>query len=392
MTTLDDAMNIREDIIQWRRALHRIPETGLMLPNTAAYIKTQLDEMGVPYKTFEDHSGILAMIGDHARGRTIALRADMDALEIQEETGVSFTSENDKMHACGHDAHTATLLGAAKLLKSREDDLKGCVKLIFQPAEEGPGGAAPMVRDGVLQNPKVDAIFAMHVYNLENAKNPGVIGLRCGTMFASDDQLYLKIIGKGGHGSAPHETVDPIVISAQVILALQSIISREVNPSSPAVLTIASLNAGRGTTNIISDTAEMLGTIRTLSFETRAYVLQRIEEIVAAVTKGFRADYELRFFDSYPPVINDRDVTHAFLESARKVIPEDEVIMLEDSLMGGEDAAFFFEKVPGTYFLLNTAMPRDGIVYPIHNSKFMLDDTVLYKGAAVLVQAAMDAM
>ncbi|SCZ78555.1 M20 metallopeptidase family protein [Acidaminobacter hydrogenoformans] len=392
MTSLDDAMNIKEDIIQWRRALHRIPETGLILPKTAAYVKAQLDEMGIPYETFEGHSGILAMIGDPARGKTIALRADMDALEIQEETGVTFASENDKMHACGHDAHTATLLGAAKLLKRRDADLKGCVKLIFQPAEEGPGGAAPMVRDGVLENPKVDAIFAMHVYNLENAKIPGMIGLRHGTMFASDDQLYLKITGKGGHGSAPHETVDPIVISAQVILALQNIISREVKPSSPAVLTIASLNAGRGTTNIISDSAEMLGTIRTLSFETRAFVLQRIEEIVAAVTKGFRADYELRFFDSYPPVINDRDVTNIFLESARKVISEDDIIMLGDSLMGGEDAAFFFEKVPGTYFLLNTVMPIDGIVYPIHNSKFMLDDSVLYKGAAVLVQAAMDAM
>lgn len=392
MTTLNDAMNIQNDIMTWRRALHQIPETGLHLPKTAAYIKAQLDEFGVQYKTFDGHSGILAWIGDPADGKTIGLRADMDALEIKEETGVPYTSGNSKMHACGHDAHAATLLGAAKLLKNYEANLKGCVKLIFQPAEEGPGGAEPMIRDGVLDNPKVEAIYAMHVFNIEEAKTTGSIGLRYGGMFASDDQIYLKIKGKGGHGSAPHETVDPITIAAHVILALQNIISREVNPSSPAVITIASLNAGRGTTNIISDSAEMLGTIRTLSFETRDFVLKRIEEIVDAVTKGFRADYELKFFDSFPPVINDEAVTTRFLESAKKILPEDEIVLMKESLMGGEDAAFFFEKVPGTYFLLNTSMPQDGQLYPIHNSKFMLDDSVLYRGAALFVQAALDAL
>lgn len=389
---LNDAMNIQNDIITWRRALHQIPETGLHLPMTANYVIERLIEMGISYKTFDGHSGILAWIGDPARGKTIGLRADMDALEIKEETDVPFKSVNDKMHACGHDAHTATLLGAAKLLKSREADLKGCVKLIFQPAEEGPGGAVPMIQDGVLENPRVDAIFAMHVYNIEEAKTTGSIGLRYGGMFASDDQVYLKIKGKGGHGSAPNETVDPVVIAAHVILALQNIISREVKPSSPAVITIASLNAGRGTTNIISDAAEMLGTIRTLSYETRDFVLKRIEEIVDAVTKGFRADYELRFFDSFPPVINDASVTTRFLESAKKILPEEEILIMNESLMGGEDAAFFFEKVPGTYFLLNASMPQNGQLYPIHNSKFMLDDTVLYRGAAIFAQAALDAL
>lgn len=389
---LKDAMNIQNDIITWRRALHQIPETGLHLPMTANYVTERLNEMGISYKTFEGHSGILAWIGDPARGKTIGLRADMDALEIKEETGAPFKSENDKMHACGHDAHTATLLGAAKLLKSHEADLKGCVKLIFQPAEEGPGGAVPMIQDGVLENPKVEAIYAMHVYNIEEAKTTGSIGLRYGGMFASDDQIYLKIKGKGGHGSAPNETVDPVVIAAHVILALQNIISREVKPSSPAVITIASLNAGRGTTNIISDSAEMLGTIRTLSYETRDFVLKRIEEIVDAVTKGFRADYELRFFDSFPPVINDETVTTLFIESAKKILPEEEILIMNESLMGGEDAAFFFEKVPGTYFLLNASMPQNGQLYPIHNSKFMLDDSVLYRGAALFAQAALDAL
>ncbi|SCZ80291.1 M20 metallopeptidase family protein [Acidaminobacter hydrogenoformans] len=398
MTLLHEALNIKDDIITWRRALHKIPETGLHLPKTAAYIAAQLEAMGIPYKTFDSHSGILAWIGDPGspihpvKGKTIALRADMDALNINEETGAPFKSENDKMHACGHDAHVATLLGAAKLLKSREASLNGCIKLIFQPAEEGPGGAVPMIQDGVLENPKVDAMFAMHVFNVEDTTIPGAIGVRQGAMFASDDQIYLKIKGKGGHGSAPHETVDPVTIAAHIIVALQSIISREVNPASPAVITIASLSAGRGTNNIIPDCAEMLGTIRTLSFDTRAFVLKRIEEIIDALIKGFRADYELSFYDSYPPVINDEAVTTRFLKSARKILPEDEIVIMKDSLMGGEDAAFFFEQVPGTYFLLNTSMLQDGQLYPIHNARFMLDDAVLYKGAAVFVQAALDAL
>lgn len=390
MGYLNKSLEFKDDIIKWRRDLHQIPETGLHLPQTADYVRSHLDEIGVEYTTFAGHSGIVALIGDQEKGKTIALRADMDALEIKEEADVSFRSQNDKMHACGHDAHTSVLLGVAKLLKENEFDLSGCVKLIFQPAEEGPGGAQPMVKDGVLENPEVDAMLAMHVMNFDESIKVGAISVGHKTMFASDDQFFIKIKGKGGHGATPNECIDPIVVAAQVIIALQTIVSREVKPSNPAVVTIASMTAGRGTTNIIPDSVEIMGTIRTLDFETRDFILKRIEEIVSGITKGFRADYEINFFDSYPPVINSEEMVEKFIESAKKIVPENDINILNESQMGGEDVAFFFEKVPGVYFLLNTTKPKNGEVFPPHNSKFQVDDSVLYKGVAVFVQAAID--
>jgi amidohydrolase len=387
---LKESLKLKEDIMKWRRDLHQMPETGLYLPRTAEYVKRHLDEMGIEYITFKGHSGIVALIGKRDEGKTIALRADMDALEIKEEVDLPFKSQNDKMHACGHDAHTAVLLGVAKLLKDSESKLNGCVKLIFQPAEEGPGGAQPMIKDGVLEKPDVDAIMAMHVFNFDKSVKVGSVAVGYNTIFASDDQLSLKIKGKGGHGASPHECVDPIVVAAHVIIALQSIVSREVKPSDPAVVTIASMTAGRGTTNVIPDLVEILGTIRTLDLKTRDFVLKRIEEIVAGVTSGFRADYEIEFFNSYPPLINSKEMVDKFIESAGKVVSEDYIKIMEESQMGGEDASFFFEKVPGTYFFLNTTNEQNGEVYPLHNSKFQLDDSVLYKGAAVFVQAAVD--
>lgn len=391
MESLIEAKKIQNDIIKWRRDLHKIPEIGLILPHTSAYVSERLDEMGIRYKTYSNHSGIVAIIGDENKSKkTVAIRADMDALKIKEEVDTSFKSENDNMHACGHDAHTAILLGVAKILKENEEKLNGRVKLIFQPAEEGPGGAEPMVKDGVLDDPNVEAIFVLHVDNFPPHMKVGSIGVSYGTMYASDDQLYVKIKGKGGHGALPHESIDPIIITAHIITALQNIISRELKPSNPGVITIASINAGRGTTNIISDSAEILGTVRTLNKDTRQFVLKRIEEIISCITKGFRAEYELKYFDSYPPVVNSKDLTEQFIMSAKKVIPEEDILILDEPDMGGEDAAFFFEKVPGVYFLLNTLKEHNGEVYPPHNSKFQVDDSVLYIGTALFVQAVLD--
>lgn len=376
--------------MKWRRDLHQIPEVGLHLPQTAEYVKKNLDDMGIKYKTFEGHSGIVALVGKCDEGKTIALRADMDALEIKEEADVSFKSKNDRMHACGHDAHTAVLLGAAKLLKDSESELKGCVKLIFQPAEEGPGGARLMVQEGVLENPYVDAIMAMHILNFDDSVKVGSVAVRYNTMFASDDQIFLKIKGKGGHAASPNECVDPIVVAAQVVIALQNIVSREVKPSSPTVVTIASMTAGRSTVNTIPDSIEILGTIRTQDFDTREFVLKRIEEIVAGITSAFRSDYEIKFFDSYPPLINSKEMVDQLLDSVGKIIPKTEIKIMEESHMAGEDASFFFEKVPGVYFILNTTKPHEGKVYPLHNARFQLDDSVLYKGVAVFTQVAVD--
>ncbi len=390
MEPLNEALKIKEKIIKWRRDLHKIPETGLVLPKTSAYVKERLDEMDISYKTYPNHSGIVALIGGKNQGKTIALRADMDGLKIKEEVDIPFKSKNDNMHACGHDAHTAILLGAAKIFKENEESLNGSVKLIFQPGEEGPGGAEPMVQDGVLEDPQVDRILALHVGDSPKHKNAGSIAVSYSNMHAADDQLYVKIKGKGGHGSEPDNCIDPVVIAAQIIIALQHIISREISPLSPAVITIATINAGKGTTNVISDYAEIWGTIRTLDYETRDFVLKRIGEIVSYVTKGFRADYEMKFFGSYPPLINSKELTEKFIESAKKVIPEENISILEKPEMGGEDAAFFFEKVPGTYFLLNTAKEENGVIYPAHNSKFQVDDSVLYIGTALFVQSVID--
>lgn len=392
MNIIEKALSISGEIIKWRRELHRFPETGLILPKTSAYVKERLDEMGIDYQTYEGHSGIVALIGKK-EGKVVAIRADMDGLLIKEESGVEYSSENDNMHACGHDAHTAMLLGAAKLFKEQEDQLEGKIKLLFQPAEEGPGGALPMVLDGVLENPKVDYILAQHVENLTgvNHKNGHIVVSYAHTM-AADEQFYIKITGKGGHGSTPEACLDPVAIAALAINNIQYIISREIKPSLPSVITFASLEAGRGTYNIIPDYAELKGTIRTVDLETRDFIFKRMREILTGLVHGMRAEFELEFLDGYPPLINDGEVVTRFVNSAKKIIPEGDIHNLEAPLMGGEDAAFFFEKIPGCYFFLLTeeAFEGDGKVYAPHNSKFRLDDSVLYKGTALFVQAATD--
>jgi len=318
MTVLDEAKKISGEIIAWRRELHKIPESGLILPQTAAFVKACLDEMGISYTTFERHSGIVALIGNKP-GKTIALRADMDGLRINEESDLEYRSQNSNMHACGHDAHTAMLLGTAKILKQHEHELNGQVKLLFQPAEEGPGGALPMIEDGVLDNPKVDAILALHVDRKQYAfpcKNGDVI-VKYGNSSAADDQVDITIIGKSGHGSQPDLCVDPIVISTLVVTAIQYIVSREISPFSPCVISFGTMIGGNGAENIIPNTVVLHGTIRNQDLVTRDFVFKRIEEVVKYITKAMRADYTVTFLNGYPPTKNDQAMVDRFLESAR---------------------------------------------------------------------------
>lgn len=382
------AAAIRQEIVRWRRELHRIPETGLILPQTAAYVKERLAEMGLAYLEFSTHSGITVDIG-RSGGKLVAVRADMDALPIREETGLEFASTNGNMHACGHDAHTAILLGLAKLLKEREKDLPGMVRLLFQPGEEFPGGAEPMVRDSVMEN--VDYILALHVADKGPFAN-GDVAVNYRHCSASDEQLYLTIRGKGGHGAAPQKCVDPIAIASLVVNNLQYIISREMDPFQPSVITIATLRAGQGANNIIPDSAEVIGTVRNIDMTSRDYVLGRIREIVDHTVKMMRGDYELEFRYPYPPVINDPDVVQRFLKAADCVMGLGHSHILDRSEMGGEDAAFFFEKAPGCYFYLQcpAPCPSDGKIYPGHNAKFCIDDSQLYLGSAVFLELALD--
>lgn len=386
MNPLNDAKLIADEITSFRRELHKIPEIGLNLPKTRDFVTTKLDEWGVKYQTFENHSAVVAVIGN-CTDKVLAIRADMDALPIKEEIESDYMSTNENMHACGHDAHAAILLGVAKILKANEDQLKGTVKLFFQPGEEGPGGAAPMIADGCMENPKVDAILALHVGPCIPGVENGGIMVKYGDVTAADDQFDLTVIGKGGHGAAPHMCVDPITVSTQIINTLQTIVSREVSPNTPAVITVATMQAGRGAENIISDTCYMRGTIRNANMEMREYVLKRVEEVIKGICMAMRADYEFKLDYGYQPVVNDTAMTDLLIDAAKTVVG-DNIIVYNEQTMGGEDAGFFYQLVPGCFFNLNCGAPApDGNYYPGHNSKFAIDDTLLYKGAAIFLQA-----
>ena len=392
MNALDEAKAISGEIVAWRRELHKTPEIGLVLPQTAAFVKARLDEMDISYSTFERHSGIVALIGKKT-GKTVALRADMDGLRINEESDFEYRSQNSHMHACGHDAHTAILLGAAKLLKQHESELNGQVKLLFQPAEEGPGGALPMIEDGVLENPKVDSILALHV-DRKSHKTPrknGDVIVKYGNSSAADDQVDITIIGKSGHGSQPNLCVDPIAISTLVVTAIQFIISREISPFAPCVITFGTMTGGNGAENIIPNTVELHGTIRNQDLAPRDFVFRRIEEVVHYITKAMRADYKVTFLNGYPPTKNDKAMVDGFLASAHKILPEEDIYISTEESMGGEDAGFFYQQVPGCFFRLCSAAPfADGEIYPAHSSRFVLDDSVLYRGTALFLQNVFD--
>ena len=394
MTALDEAREISGEIIAWRRELHKIPEIGLVLPQTAAFVKACLDEMAIPYTTYPGHSGIVALIGKTA-GRTIALRADMDGLRINEEADFAYRSQNGNMHACGHDAHTAILLGTAKLLKKHEPELTGQVKLLFQPAEEGPGGALPMIADGALDNPRVDAIIALHMdrrVHAASCKN-GDIFVKYGNSSAADDQVDITIIGKSGHGSEPHRCVDPIAIASLVVSAIQLIVSREISPFTPCVISFGTIAGGQGAENIIPNTVVLHGTIRNQDLATRDFVFRRIEEIVGHIAAAMRAGHQVTFLNGYPPTSNDKAVVDSFLASARKILPPEDIHTTDEDSMGGEDAGYFFQKVPGCFFRLYGAAPfADGEIYPAHSSRFVLDDSVLYRGAALFLQNVFDTL
>lgn len=384
------AQEIQTDISQWRRELHKIPELGLDLPQTKAFIKSKLDAWGVNYTECQNCSGIVALLGKDG-GKCIALRADMDALPIKEETGLEYASTNENMHACGHDAHAAMLLGVAKILKENEHLLNGYVKLFFQPGEEGPGGAPVMIAEGCMENPKVDAIYAIHVTETEEGMKPGDIRLMYGDVSAADDQFDLYVKGKGGHGASPHMCVDPVVVATTIIQTFQTIVSREIAPLDPCVITVATMQAGRGAENIISDTCYMRGTVRNKNMKNREYVLKRMEEVVRGICLAMRADYDFKLDYGYVPVVNETEMTDSLVASVKEVLGEDCIHIKGTQGMGGEDAGFYYQMVPGCFFnLCCQDVHSDGKLYPGHNSKFVVDDSLLYRGTAVFVQGAID--
>jgi amidohydrolase len=383
------ARRIHEQVIHWRRALHEIPEFIFDLHKTSQFARGRLAEMGIESKVIAK-TGIVAVIEGVEQGRTIALRADMDAIALREETGLPYTSTHDGyMHACGHDAHTAMVLGAAKILSENRSHFKGNVKLLLQPAEEHQGGARQMIEEGCMENPKVDVILGLHVGPLFEQVGTGVIGIHHGTIMASIDTFFVKVLGRGGHSAMPHQSVDPITTASAMIGGLQTIVSRELNPSHPAVVTIGSIKGGTSP-HIIPEVVKFGGTVRTVHKNDRTYIEKRIKEVCKSIAGANRAEVEIDYRNYYPTTVNNREFTRFFLKSVEKVVGKENIVELDEPHMGGDDVAYFLERVPGNYFVLGSNNPNKGIIYPNHHPKFNIDEDVLWIGPAVFAQAAFD--
>lgn len=387
MNFKEPAQLIKEEIIRHRRRLHTMPELGLHLPKTANYIGQALHDLDIPWQPYLEGSGLIALIG--RTGPTLALRADMDGLPIQEATGLAYASKNGAMHACGHDGHMAALLGATKLLKAVEDQLPGRVKLIFQPGEEYPGGALPMIQAGCLEDPEVSAIFGLHAGHLHPELAVGKVGTKAGPVMASMDRFLIKVRGKGVHGAYPNQGVDAIVTASQLVLALQTIVSREIPPTSPAILSVCRIQGGTNQ-NILPDEVALEGTVRATSEDVRKFIQDRIFQISEALCQQHRATCDITYDVKYPVLINHAAMTNRFFKSAEKILAPGDIQELTVPIMGGEDMAFYQERVPGCFFFLANPMDVDGTIYPHHNSRFDLDDAQLAKGSALLAQLAWD--
>ena len=379
-----EILKLQPNLVQWRRELHRFPELGFKETRTAALIATKLADWGIPFETGVANTGVVATIaGELGSSPVLAIRADMDALPIQEENIISYKSQIDGlMHACGHDGHVAIALGTAYYLWQHRSELKGTVKIIFQPAEEGPGGAKPMIEAGVLANPKVDAIIGLHVWNNLPL---GTVGVRSGALMAAVEFFHCQILGRGGHGAMPHQTVDALLVAAQVVNALQTIVSRNVDPLDAAVVTVGEFHAGT-TTNVIADTARISGTVRYFNPALGNLLPQRIEQIIAGVCQSMGAKYELNYQKLYPPVINDPAIAELVRSASVNVIETPAGIVPECQTMGGEDMSFFLQEVPGCYFFLGSANPDLDLAYPHHHPRFNFDETVLSAGVEIFAR------
>ena len=376
---------LEPEIIEMRRYLHQHPEPGFQEYNTAKFVSEKLAGLGMEVKTGVAKTGVVGILRGGKPGKMVALRADMDALTITEKTGLPFASVNPGvMHACGHDAHTSALLGAAIVLNELREELAGSVKFIFQPAEEGPGGALPMIEEGVLEG--VDAILGAHVWQQYPV---GKVAVRYGEAMACLDSIDISILGKGCHGAAPHQGVDAIAVAAQVITALQTIASREINPVKPVVVTVGTIGGGYAY-NIIADEVAMKGTVRALDPELRQSMPERIERVIRGVTEGMRADYKFSYHFGYPPTINNNEITAAVENTLTRVFGADRMIRVPEPSMGGEDMAYYLEKVPGTYFFVGSSNPEKGIDSPGHKSTFDIDEGAITIITEAMVCAAID--
>jgi len=373
------ARSVQPYAVESRRHLHRFPELSFQEKETSSFVANALADMGHPFQPGVGGYGVKAVIEGGRPGPTIALRADMDALPILEETGLEFASQTPGiMHACGHDVHTATLLATAKALCTIQSDLSGRVVLVFQPGEEqNPGGASLMLRDGVLENPAVDAIFGLHVAPWQAA---GTMAFGAGAKMAAPDEFDCTIRGQGGHGARPNLGVDSVLVACQCVTLLQQIVARNVDPLLSAVITVGSIHGGSAR-NVIPDEVTFKGTVRTMDSEVQRLMAVRIEQVIKGVCEAAGASYRLRYDSGYPVLVNDGPATEIARGAAAAILPAGSVSEMPAS-MGGEDFAFYLQKVPGSFGRLGSKRPTDTNPAGLHTSTLMIDEECMTVGVA----------
>ena len=384
---LDEARELLADTVELRRRIHRHPEIGLTLPFTQRVVLEALAPLGLQIRPGRETTSVVATLDGGRPGPTMLLRADMDALPLQEDTGLPFASEvKGAMHACGHDAHVAMLVGAARMLASRRSSLPGRVVFMFQPGEEGYHGARVMIDEGLLDGDRrPDAAFGLHV----GARHPaGVVATRGGAMLASGDTFQITVSGEGGHASAPHDCLDPIPIACEIVQAFQSLVTRRVNAFDPAVLTVTKIEAGT-TRNIIPETASLLGTIRTVSEKTRASVLQAVRRVAEGVAAAHGATAEVNLIKGYPVTVNDDTFAERVVRVASELLGPEGVQRMTTPIMGSEDFSYVLQRVTGAFAFLGTR-PAEGPAPPNHSNRMLLNESALPVGVAMHVAVALD--
>ncbi|MEH7389477.1 M20 family metallopeptidase [Bacillus sp. JJ1503] len=380
---LEKAYELKNQLITWRRDFHQHPELGFEEVRTSKIVAEHLESLGIETTRNIGKTGVVGLIKGKSEGPTIALRADMDALPMEDRKTVDYRSKvPGKAHACGHDAHTSMLMGAAKVLAEMGGPEKGNIKFIFQPAEEGLGGAPAMIEDGVLSNPTVNRIAGLHI---DPMLPSGTLAVVRNQAMAAADTFEVKIIGVGGHAARPHQTVDSITVASEVISALQHVVSRQIDPLDPAVLTIGKIEGGSAY-NIIAPEVTFIGTVRTLNPEVREAMPNKMESIIKGVTEAFGANYEFNYDMGYPSVINDDQMVDLLDQTAKELVGDSNFNYIKPS-MGGEDFSYYTKHIPGVFFRLGAS--KDGS-YPLHHPLFDINDEILPLGSAALVQLALN--
>ncbi|RCW60291.1 M20 family metallopeptidase [Halanaerobium sp. ST460_2HS_T2] len=383
----EKAAAVEERIIELRHQIHQNPELSFAEKETAALAAAEMKRLGFEVRENIFGTGVTATFrnSSNTNAKTLLIRADMDALPVEENNKLEFKSKKEGvMHACGHDGHTAILIGTAMVLKEMAADFNGNLKFLFQPGEETSGGAEGMIKEGVLKNPDVDAALGLHLWG---STPEGVVEYKSGPFMASPDRFDLKIIGRGGHAARPQNTIDPIPIGAEIISALQTIVSRRIDPLESAVISVCNFEAG-STHNVIPDQAVLKATVRSLKSEVREELAASIEKVIKNICNIYGADYDFNYIFGYPPVVNNLGMTEILAEAAAKVLGENRVREKEKAEMGGEDFSYFGLKVPSVFYYLGIA-PEDEIINH-HQSDFKFNDSVLKDGVAVMAQTAFD--